>query len=145
MSKKHKDQQGYDFKRSRFVPGIHMYPPDITVMNVMKPSFDDAHDELIPWINQIYQDLGIDHRMKRTEMELAKCEEEMLEFLRDPCAAEAVDVIFVLWSWAWSQHIDLPRLMHEKLVELRSRTWEVNSGGTVHHVKKEQQHAANPE
>lgn len=134
MSKKHKDQQGYDFKRSRFVPGIHMYPPDITVMNVMKPSFDDAYDELILWVEHIYERVGIDHRTTVEAMELKKAEEEMIEFMRDPCADEAIDVIFVLYAWAHTKQIDLPTLMHEKLVELRSRRYELQEDGTLHHV-----------
>ena len=97
---------------------------------------DIIHEELIEWADDLYSQLGVNHRVARIQAHSKKCQEEVLEFLRDPCAEEAIDVIFALWIWADSQQINLSTLMHEKLSELRSRQWELLPDGTVHHTKE---------
>ncbi len=96
--------------------------------------FDMVHEELVEWINDTILPLVGNHRGALHQTELKKVEEEVVEFLRDPCADEAIDVIFALWGWASSGDIDLSRMMSEKLAMLKERTWELRSDGSVHHV-----------
>jgi predicted house-cleaning noncanonical NTP pyrophosphatase (MazG superfamily) len=96
--------------------------------------FDEAYVRACAWWNETMAEHFEDHRGAQAQGTLRKIEEEVVEFLRDPCAQEAADVVIALMVWCHIQGINLSEHMLAKMDVNESREWAHHPSGAMRHV-----------
>ena len=88
-------------------------------------------EELIKDMNH-WLDTAIPHT---AQSDVFKFQEESLEFIAEPSAEEAADIIMVLMHYCHLEGHDLKKSMIDKLEKNKKRSWSRQGDGTWHHIK----------